>query len=148
MVCSAQSILPRNLFYREQLSQTSIILSRCAEEKALRDCFKIDLDQHHWPQRRSWFVLFDQFNTDPRFECFHQSKHVQVISVSSVQYHISSDNNLDQNSASESRPNFSLKILNKLQLKISTKFQPQNLDQSSASKYQQKFSIKIFNKHH
>ena len=47
VLCSAQSILPRNLFYREQLSQTSIILSRCAEEKALRDCFKIDLDQHH-----------------------------------------------------------------------------------------------------
>ena len=45
--CSAQSILPRNLFYREQLSQTSIILSRCAEEKALRDCFKIDLDRHY-----------------------------------------------------------------------------------------------------
>ena len=49
-----------------------------------------------------------------------------------------SDNNLDQNSASESQPNFSLKILNKIQVKISTKFQPQ--------KSRQKFSLKISTK--
>ena len=144
MVCSARSILPRNLFYREQLSQTSIILSRCAEEKALRDCSKIDLDQHHWPQRMSWFVLFDQFfetTTDPRFECFHQSKRVQVISqdlttiLTKIQLR-----NLNQTSASKSWIKF--------RLKYQPNFSPKSLDKSSASKYQPKFSIKIFKKHH
>ena len=79
--------------------------------------------------------IFFKSTSHPRVECSQQSNCIFII----LQTH--------QNLASESQPNFSLKISIKNQLhSLDQNPQPQNIDHASASKSQPNFNIEILTK--